>query len=83
MALPIALMLLMSGVFFSLAWRTWRADPAHYESLRRRAKSPKHVVLGMVEPADGQVGGMAYTYRDGEVVIIPTCQFTDEEIERT
>lgn len=81
-ALPCVLLAAMGCFFLKLAWDTMRADPGGMDRLRRRAKSPKHVVLGMVEPGDNYGGGMACKrLPDGKIVIVRTNQITKADLD--
>lgn len=81
-ALPIILMFAAGCYFLLLAYDTARANPGAYRVLQRRARSPKHVVLGMVEPGENYAGGMMHrTSPDGKTVIVRTCQITRDDLE--
>lgn len=62
--------------FLTVAVRTWFADTAHYDAVRRRTKSALNAATGVIghdgcEDSDATVAhGMAIKYSDGRRVIV-------------
>lgn len=80
-ALPCMILFGMAVFCFKMGLDALRADPQKHSEVRRRAGSAKNVALGLVEPRDGDPGGMAVRRSaDGKIVIVRTSQLSNDDI---